>query len=318
MGAGDHVWVRRVAYTHHGVEVADGMVIHFTGTPGSKRGAVIRSDFMEVFARGATVQVRKYAQTIDRAETMKRAESKLGASGYNLYQNNCEHFARWCVTGKSKSSQVNAANTTVAVGASTAVAAGGVGVIGAVGATAGLSGPGIMSGLAAVGGTVGAGAVGGLVVLGVAPGLMGAAVMNVALRDDQSLPDDERGARSVGRKASVAGAASGGLAGVAAVSATGAVAGLSAAGITSGLATIGGVVGGGMAAGSAIVIAGPAIAAAGLGYGAYRVTRRLRIEADKEHPRVAEASDWVLGEVAGLRRRALRRRPATDSRSRPD
>ena len=318
MGVGDHVWVRRVAYTHHGVEVAGGMVIHFTGTPGSKRDAVIRADSMEVFAHGATVQVRKYAQPLDPAEAVARAQSRLGESGYNLYQNNCEHFARWCVTGKSQSSQVDAANATVGVGASTALAAGGVGVISATGVAAGLSGPGIMSGLAAVGGTVGAGAVGGLLVLGVAPGLMGAAVMNLALRDDESLTDDERGARGVGRKASVAGAATGGIAGVAAVSATGAVAGLSAAGITSGLAAIGGVVGGGMAAGSAIVIAGPAIAAAGLGYGAYRATCRFRIETGKEHPRVAEAADWVLGRVTDLRQLSLRRRSATDSPGSPD
>lgn len=74
----------------------------------------------------------------------------------------------------------------------------------------------------------------------------------------------------------MAGAAGGSVAGVAAVSAAGSVAGLSAAGITSGLAAIGATVGGGMAAGSAIVIAGPAVAAAGIGYGAYRAIRRIR------------------------------------------
>jgi hypothetical protein len=86
----------------------------------------------------------------------------------------------------------------------------------------------------------------------------------------------ERTARSVGRKASVVGAASGGAAGLAAVSASGVVVGVSGAGIASGLAAIGGVVGGGMAAGTGIVIAAPAVAAAGVGYGAYRATRAVR------------------------------------------
>ena len=91
--------------------------------------------------------------------------------------------------------------------------------------------------------------------------------MNLALRDDAALPSEERSARRAGRRASVAGAAGGSVAGVAALSAFGSVAGLGAAGITSGLAAIGGVVGGGMVAGSAVIIAGPAVAAAGIGYG---------------------------------------------------
>ncbi|MCZ7537167.1 MAG: lecithin retinol acyltransferase family protein [Acidimicrobiia bacterium] len=277
MGIGDHVFVKRWWYTHHGVEVADGMVVHFTGTPGSKRGATIRRDSLDAFASGGVVKVRPYQQRCDPSEAVELAESKLGESGYHLYANNCEHFARWCVTGRHKSSQVARVNAAGGVVASaSAAAAGGVGVVSAVGAAVGLSGPGIMSGLATTGGLVGSGAVGGLVVLGVAPGAMSAAVMNVALRDDEDLPRGERSARSVGRKASIAGVAGGSAAGVATVSAAGVTAGLSAAGISSGLAAIGGVVGGGMAAGSAIVIAAPAVAAAGIGYGSYRAARWLR------------------------------------------
>lgn len=276
MAKGDHIRVRRKAYTHHGVEVDDGMVIHFTGTPGSKRGAAIRREPLSTFAAGGKVETVAYAARLDVDETVRRAESRLGQSGYNLYGNNCEHFARWCVTDAHKSRQVNAVNATAGVGASTAVAASGVGVVSAAGAAAGLSGPGIMSGLAAAGSTVGAGAMGGLVVLGVAPGLMSAGVMNVALRDDPALPSTERSARGVGRKASFVGAAGGSAAGLAAVSATGTVVGVSGAGIASGLAAIGGVVGGGMAAGTVVVLAAPAVAAAGVGYGAYRATRAVR------------------------------------------
>lgn len=40
-------------------------------------------------------------------ETVKRAESRLGESGYNLICNNCEHFAIWCKTGVHESHQVS-------------------------------------------------------------------------------------------------------------------------------------------------------------------------------------------------------------------
>jgi hypothetical protein len=222
------------------------------------------------------VQVRQYRQRLEPAVAVENAESKLGQSGYNLYSNNCEHFARWCVTESHHSAQVELVGATGSVVAtSAAAAAGGIGVVSAVGAAAGLSGAGIMSGLAAAGGVVGSGAVGGLVVLGAAPGAISVAVIHIALRDDAALPLPERSARGIGRRASIVGAAGGGAAGVAAVSAAG-LTGLSAAGISSGLAAIGATVGGGMAAGSAIVIAGPAVAAAAVGYGAYRAARWLR------------------------------------------
>jgi hypothetical protein len=276
MGRGDHIRVRRLVYTHHGVEVDDCMVIHFTGTPGSKKDAAIRREPIATFAVGGVVEILEYAERLEVDETIRRAESRLGESGYNLYANNCEHFARWCVTGHHRSSQVHAVNATGAVGGSAATAAAGVGVVSTVGAVAGLSGSGIMSGLATTGAVVGSGAMGGLAVLGAGPGIMSVAVMQVALRDDPALPVIERSSRNVGRKASVVGAAGGSAAGLAAVSAAGTVAGVSAAGITSGLAAIGGIVGGGMVAGTAVVIAAPALAAAGVGYGAYRATRAVR------------------------------------------
>uniref|UniRef100_A0A0N4ZPN8 LRAT domain-containing protein n=1 Tax=Parastrongyloides trichosuri TaxID=131310 RepID=A0A0N4ZPN8_PARTI len=40
---------------------------------------------------------------------IKKAESKLGCTEYNLITNNCEHFARWCRYGKSESSQIQIA-----------------------------------------------------------------------------------------------------------------------------------------------------------------------------------------------------------------
>ncbi|CDS47972.1 hypothetical protein [Polaromonas sp. CG9_12] len=55
----------------------------------------------------------------------------------------------------------------------------------------------------------------------------------------------------------------------------GSVAGLGAAGITSGLAAVGSLVGGGMAAGLVVTAAAP-IAVGALGYGLYKGIKKLR------------------------------------------
>ena len=39
-------------------------------------------------------------------QAVERARSRIGAEGYSLPVNNCEHFAVWCRTGESDSSQV--------------------------------------------------------------------------------------------------------------------------------------------------------------------------------------------------------------------
>jgi hypothetical protein len=95
--------------------------------------------------------------------------------------------------------------------------------------------------------------------------------MNQVLMDDESLSDDEREARAVGRTMTTVGALAGTAGAVGTVAAAGSVAGLSAAGITSGLAAIGSTVGMGMAGGVLITVAAPAAAAATVGYGAYKL-----------------------------------------------
>ena len=196
-----------------------------------------------------------------------------------------------CARPDHEHAQVNGAKATGAVVSSAAAgAAAGIGIVSGAGAAAGLSGPGIMSGLAAVGGSVGAGAVGGLVVLGAAPAASAVAVMNITLRDNPTLSEGDRVARRAGHASSAAGALGGTAVGIGTVSAAGLTAGLSGAGITSGLAAIGATVGGGMAAGSATFIAGPAVAAAGLGYGVYRAVRRLSSD-DSIGQRLAAATN---------------------------
>lgn len=265
MAIGDHIYVHYIKFVHHGIDCGDGTVIHYNGE-------IIVQTSITTFGNGNQIHVKCYGQCDPPDVVIRRAKSRLEESKYNLWFNNCEHFATWCKTGLHESEQVRNA---VAVGggapASGVAAAAGLGVVSATGAAAGLSGAGIMSGLATVGGIVGGGAVAGVGVLGVAPAMVTKVAMDQVFKDDECLPEDERKAREAARTMTTVGAAAGTVGAVGAIAASGSVAGLSAAGITSGLAAVGGVVGGGMAAGVVITAAAPAVAAAAVGYGAYQV-----------------------------------------------
>jgi hypothetical protein len=270
MARGDHVCVPRSFYSHHAIDVGDGTVIHYTGTPVEKVAAVIAQTSMDEFARGATVCVRHYRHRYDPERTVGRAMSRLGEQAYWLAGNNCEHFATWCATGRHTSAQTDRAIPVATAGKVAVATAGSTLTVSSAGSVAGLSGPGIMSGLAEIGF---GGAVGGLATLAGSAGLGTALVMNsTVLRDNECLGKSERAARHVGRTATVVGAGVATCGGIAAVSAAGSVAGLSGAGIMSGLAAIGG---GTAIAGTAVVVAAPVVAAVVTGWGLYKLTRAL-------------------------------------------
>jgi hypothetical protein len=46
--------------------------------------------------------------TLAGEDIVRRAYSQLGRGDYNLVAANCEHIARWCVTGRWESTQVRA------------------------------------------------------------------------------------------------------------------------------------------------------------------------------------------------------------------
>jgi hypothetical protein len=147
------------------------------------------------------------------------------------------------------------------------------GVAGLTSSTGLSGGAAMMTRLAAAGGIVGGGVVAGIGALGMAPEIAAEAVMNrTILRDDDRLPLKERKAREMGRNmASVAGNVSA----VGTIAAAGSVIGLSGSGITSGLAAIGAVVGGGMGAGIALTVAAPAVATMAVGYGFYQLWQHV-------------------------------------------
>ncbi len=274
----DHLKSSRNFYSHHGIYVGDNRVIHYSGLAKGSESEIIEEVCLEEFCNGNGYEIidhpnRKYS----REESVERARSRLGEDAYSVFANNCEHFVNWCIDGDHKSSQTDKGTAAGTGALSTVTAIGSRAAVASAGSVAGLSGSGVMSGLASVGGVVGGGAVAGLGVLGGSGGLAAASLINkTVLKDDENLPEEERESRSIGRKATYAGAAAGTGGSILAVSSAGSVAGLSGAGITSGLATIGSTVGGGMAAGTAIATALPVAAAGAVGYGVYKLVKWLK------------------------------------------
>jgi hypothetical protein len=247
------------------------------GVSKDKSAAVVREGTFEELRGGGRVEIIRYGRSYAPAEIVRRAQSRLGERGYHLVWSNCEHFARWCVTGEHLSGQVDRAKAGASgAGIGTAVGVGSVSAMVASSAKAGLfGGAGVMDGLAGVGGRLGTGAVGGLVALATAPTVAATIATRTMLRDDVMLSEHERLARQSGREAANV-AAVAGLAGTVAAVAAAGVPGLSAVGISTGLAAIGEFVGGGMLAGLGVTVLAPALLVGAAGWLAYS-THRKRI-----------------------------------------
>ncbi|WJG20713.1 lecithin retinol acyltransferase family protein [Vibrio furnissii] len=274
---GSHLITPRSVYTHHGIYVGNGIVVHYSGlADGLDSGPVEEAD-LETFSAGKGFIVKTYKNAFSPDVVVDRARSRVGESSYNVFNNNCEHFCHWCILGDHTSPQVDQTTWVSAPSVGTIVGLAARGAVAASGSVVGVSGAGVMSGLASAGALVGGGAVAGVAVLGAVPGAAMASLMNsTVLADNPALEEDERDSRSIGRAASYAGVGAGTVGSIAAVSAAGTTAGLSAAGITSGLAAIGGTVGGGMAAGVVVATAAPVAAAAAVGYGVYKLVRWIK------------------------------------------
>ena len=136
LSPGDHIYCDRDSaadlYSHHGIYVGDGNVIHFasdSSPAGYPRKDSINSRFIRImrgtlsdFTGSDTLEIVEYNSDISVKE---RAESEIGSchrvdamppeetlkvaeyfversdlwDSYNLYSNNCENFACFCKTG---------------------------------------------------------------------------------------------------------------------------------------------------------------------------------------------------------------------------
>jgi hypothetical protein len=265
---GTHIFVDRGTYSHHGIDRGDGAVADFSGAggKGGKAAGIIQVVTVEQFAGGDAIQVQRYGRCDSPNTVIARAESKLGESGYHLFENNCEHFATWCMTAAHESAQVHVVGSVAAN-----VVAWQLGprlakdIVASLGRATPASAANTMSGLKTLGGSP----AGGVAVLATAGAVLGNAAVIHALRDKPYLPAEERDARRIGRGV---GMGAGGVAAVGVMHAVGSlgIAGYGAAGMSSGLAALGSVAGGGMVAGLAVAVTVPAVAAWLLGlFGAW-------------------------------------------------
>ena len=132
---GDVIGVSRGAYEHYAIYAGNKKVIHYAGAGTDFEGNVCiheapfdefinnsKSYFVVSFEGEYPVKIqsstkfikngtfdyfgRKKYSTYSAEETLKRAYSRLGEARYSLVKNNCEHFAMWCKTGESESTQV--------------------------------------------------------------------------------------------------------------------------------------------------------------------------------------------------------------------
>jgi hypothetical protein len=105
---GAHLVTPRLGYAHHGIYVGNNKVVHYAGLSSVLllRGPV-EEVTLEQFADGRAVSIK--ARPVPRFashEVVARARSRLGENRYRLTTNNCEHFCEWCLSGESRSEQV--------------------------------------------------------------------------------------------------------------------------------------------------------------------------------------------------------------------
>jgi Lecithin retinol acyltransferase len=264
-------------YTHHGIYIGAGEVIHYAGKSGDETATdcTIQTTSLENFCAGYGCKVRKHAHArYTGQKVVDRAKMRLDEDGYSLFGNNCEHFCNWAIDDVQESPQVERGSVLTG-----SVLSGIIGVaaplaVAGIGRAAELAGgAATMKGLATVG-TLAGGAVGGIATVGGLAGAVTATLVNstlLAAHDNHS--EEEADARKAGRTATTVAVPIGTTAAVIAIGAAGAPGAVGAAALTSGLAGIGGLVGGGMLAGVGLTVAAPAVVTVAAGYGVYKLAQ---------------------------------------------
>lgn len=114
---GDMIRVAAGQFYHYGIYVSDEEIIQFGPTPDAAHSLLdkdirvctsdingfLNGGFLEV----ASLSLSERLIAASPKEIVARARRKLGAGGYDILANNCEHFANNCVFGKKTSEQVD-------------------------------------------------------------------------------------------------------------------------------------------------------------------------------------------------------------------
>jgi len=104
---GAHLITPRRGYTHHGIYVGHGMVLHYAGLARDLRPGPVEEVSLERFVNGRSVHIEcRSMPAFNEQDIVTRARSRLGESRYRLLTNNCEHFSEWARFGTSRSHQI--------------------------------------------------------------------------------------------------------------------------------------------------------------------------------------------------------------------
>jgi hypothetical protein len=107
---GDVVWAIRLPM-HCGIYEGNNSIIHFAPLDSSKTkgDAIIHRSTLEEFSNGSPYIVIEFPpeKCLPPEESIQRACSRLGEKTYNLFLNNCDHFATWCKIGEHRSLQID-------------------------------------------------------------------------------------------------------------------------------------------------------------------------------------------------------------------
>lgn len=112
LNLGDHIYVDRYLgiYTHHSIYIGDEKVIHYSGLANGLESGKIEEISLFDFKKGGQYLTKYIYEEkkfyYPRYKIVERAKSRLNEDLYHLFNNNCEHFAHWCVTGEKYSTQV--------------------------------------------------------------------------------------------------------------------------------------------------------------------------------------------------------------------
>ena len=106
-GLGAQVVIQRHGYRHYGIYAGHGWIVHYAGWSRSLRRGPVQQVSLAQFAGGREVWVLPRGNARYTGEdVVRRARSRLGENRYRVTTNNCEHFCAWCVTGESRSEQI--------------------------------------------------------------------------------------------------------------------------------------------------------------------------------------------------------------------
>lgn len=93
---GDHLFVQRPGFTHHGLYMGGNLVLHY-------HMGRVKVSVPEEFTEGARIHKKPEEESpaaYSGEEIIKRGLSRYGENQYNMVFNNCEHFARWARNGQ--------------------------------------------------------------------------------------------------------------------------------------------------------------------------------------------------------------------------